>query len=52
MSHDTEDQKRYRGFIFKGHVKLEEKLAYDLENDIRNLTNLHQNIQKSQKFAL
>ena len=35
----------------KSHVKFEEKLASKLENDMRNLANFHQNIQKSQKFA-
>ena len=36
----------------KSHAKFEEKLACGLENDIRNLANFHQSIQKSQKFAL
>ena len=36
----------------KIYVKFEEKLASDLENDMRNLTNFHQGIQKSQIFAL
>ena len=33
-------------------TKFEEKLTCGLENDMRNLANFHQSIQKSQKFAL
>ena len=33
-------------------AKFEEKLTCGLENDMRNLANFHQSIQKSQKFAL
>ena len=36
----------------KGHVKFEEKLTCRLENDMSNLANFHQSIQKSLKFAL
>ena len=36
----------------KSHVKFEEKLTCGLENDMRNLANFHQSIQKSKKFAL
>ena len=46
--HITFDQKKYRGVIFNDNVKsdakFEEKLACGLENDMRNLTNFHQNI--------
>ena len=36
----------------ESHVKFEEKVACGLENDMRNLENFHQSIQKSQKVAL
>ena len=36
----------------KSDAKFEEKLTCGLENDMRNLANFHQSIQKSQKFAL
>ena len=32
----------------KSHAKFEEKLTCGLENDMRNLVNFHQSIQKSQ----
>ena len=35
----------------KSHVKFEEKLACELENDMGNLEHFHQRIRKSKKFA-
>ena len=34
----------------KSHVKFEEKLACDLENDMKNLANFHQSIPKCQNL--
>ena len=43
---------KYRGVVFhdpiKSDAKFEEILAFDLENDMRNLPKFHQSIQKSQ----
>ena len=36
----------------KCHGKFEEKLTCDLENDMTNLANFHQSIQKSQNLDL
>ena len=35
----------------KSHAKFEEKLTCDLENDMRNLTNFHQNHFKKSKLV-
>ena len=51
----TFDLKKYREVIFhdsEEYQRLEERLACGLENDMRNLANFPQNIQKSQKCAL
>ena len=34
----------------KNHAKFEEKLTFDLENDMRNLANFHHSTEKSQNW--
>ena len=48
------DLKKYRGVYFmtlKSHAKFEDKLTGDLENDMRNLANFHQNTGKCQNWC-
>ena len=51
------DLKKYRGVIFmtmKSDAKLEEKLTCDLENDMRNMANFHEDplIQSRKSVSL
>ena len=49
----TFDLKKYRGVIFhdtEESLKIEEKLTYGWENDMRNLGNFHQSTQKFQNW--
>ena len=50
ITFDLESTKELSFIALKNHEKFEEKLTYGLENDMRNLANLHQNTWKCQNW--